>query len=101
MSRTTYFWAIVLCLIFLGFAATALLAWSIAARAGAPSDAAVILIASIYLTTFVGVAVALAPVLAPDSRRSSKLPRIENLRIARKYSGKAAAMGTSPLDLRS
>jgi len=99
MRRTNYFLAIAMSLLVLGFAATALLAWSIAKHAGATSDAAVVLIAN--LTTWMGVAVALVVTLAPHSTRPSKLPRIENLRIAGKYSGKSAAMGISPLDLRS
>jgi hypothetical protein len=98
MSRKTYFLATALSLVFLCFGAIALLAWSLAKHAGAVSDAAGSVIAT--LTMLVGVAIVLGLAFMHDSRRSARLPRIENLRIAGKYSGKPAAMGTTPLDLR-
>jgi len=99
MTRKTYFLAAALSLIFLSLAAMALLAWSLARREGSLSEAAGSLIAT--FTMWVGVVIALGvAIFMPGSQRPPRLPRIENLRIAGKYSGKPAAMGITPLDLR-
>jgi len=99
MSRRAYFsLAIGLFAIFAELGAVAVWTWTFAGHASSARDAVLALIAT--FTPFVAVLLVLAPVLAADYKRPSKLPRIENLRIAGKYSGKAAAMGISPLDLR-
>lgn len=94
MSRKPYFLAMGAVFAMLG--ALVFLGWMIAARAGT-SEAATFLAIT---TPFVGVLLALALAFAGGSKRSSRTPRIDNLRIAGKYSGKPAAMGTTPLDLR-
>jgi hypothetical protein len=98
MSRKNVFLAIALSFVCLAFAAVVVFTWSVFKHPGAVSDTAAVLIGN--LTMWMGVAVVFVAAFVQGRRRPSRLPRIENLRIAGKYSGKAAAMGTSPLDLR-